>query len=74
MGFPGALVAKNPPAKQETWVWSLGQEDALQKEMATQSSILVWEFPWTEEPGMLQSTGFQRVGQNWPLEYTHTWI
>ena len=59
MGFPGGLVVKNPSAKQETWVWSLGQEDPLQKEMATQSSMLVWEFPWTEEPGMLQSMGFQ---------------
>ena len=41
----------------ETQVWSLGQEDPLEKEMATHSSILAWEMPWTEEPGGLQSTG-----------------
>ena len=45
------------PAMQETWVLSLGQEDPLEKEMATQSSILVWRIPWTEEPGGLQSMG-----------------
>ena len=44
---------------QETWVQSLGQEDALEKEMATHSSILAWEIPWTEEPGRLQSVGLQ---------------
>ena len=49
---------------QETWVWSLAQEDPLEKEMATHSSILIWEIPWTEEPGRLQSTGSQRVGHN----------
>ena len=46
---------------QETWVRSLGLEDPLEKEMATHSSILVWEVPWTEEPGRLQSMGSQRV-------------
>ena len=55
------LVVKNLPV-QETWVRSLGQEDALEKEMATHSSILVWRIPWTEEPGGLQSIGSQRVG------------
>ena len=45
----------------ETWVQSLGWEDALQKEMATQSSILTWRILWTEEPGGLRSTGLQRV-------------
>ena len=49
----------------ETWVWSLGPEDPLEKEMATHSSILAWRIPWTEEPGGLQSTGSQRVGHNW---------
>ena len=44
---------------QETWVQSLGQEDALEEEMATHSSILVWEIPWTKEPGGLQSMGLQ---------------
>ena len=45
------------PAMQETWVWSLGQEDPLEKGMATYSSILAWRIPWTEEPGGLQSVG-----------------
>ena len=44
-------MVKNPSAKQEMWVQSLGQEDPLDKEMATQSSILAWEIPKTEEPG-----------------------
>ena len=48
----------------ETWVQSLGWEDALQKEMATQSSILTWKIPWTEEPGWLQSMGSQRAGHD----------
>ena len=54
---------KRLPAMWETWVRSLGQEDPLEKEMATQSSILAWRIPWTEEPGGLQSMGSQRVGQ-----------
>ena len=49
---------------QETRVRSLGLEDPLEKEMATHSSILAWEIPWTEEPGGLQSMGSQRVGHN----------
>ena len=49
------------PAKQETWVQSLAQEDPLEKEMATRFSIPVWRIPWTEEPGGLQSMGSQRV-------------
>ena len=56
---------KRLPAMKETWVWSLGQEDPLEKEMATHSSILAWKIPWTEEPGGLQSTGSQWVGHNW---------
>ena len=54
----------NPPAMQETWVQSLGQEDPLEEEMATHSIILAREIPWTEEPGGLQSMGLQRVGHN----------
>ena len=50
LGFPGGSVVKNPPAKQEMWVRSLGLEDPLEKEMATNSGILAWEIPWTEEP------------------------
>ena len=52
------------PAIQETWVRSLGQEDPLEKEMATHSSILAWRIPWIEEPGGLQSMGSQRVGHD----------
>ena len=63
-GFPGGSVVKNPPAKQETWVWSLGQEDPLEKEIAIHSSILAWEIPWTEEPGGLQFMRLQRVGHD----------
>ena len=48
----------------ETRVWSLGREDPLKKEMATHSSVLAWEIPWTEEPGGLQSVGLQRVGHD----------
>ena len=65
--FLGAFLiaqpVKNLPAVQETWVQSLGQEDPLEKEMATHSSILAWKIPWMEEPGGLQSMGSQRVGQ-----------
>ena len=49
---------------QETQLRSLGREDPLEKEIATHSSILPWEIPWTEEPGGLQSSGLQRVGHN----------
>ena len=51
MGSSVAQMVKNPPAMQETWVWSLGGEDSLEKGMATHSSILVWEIPRTEEAG-----------------------
>ena len=54
-------MVNNPPAAQETRVQSLGGEDPLEKEMATHSSILAGEIPWTEELGRLQSTGSQRV-------------
>ena len=54
-----AQMVKNSPAMQETWVQSLGQEDILEKEMTTHSSILAWRIPWTEEPDRLQSTGPQ---------------
>ena len=55
-------TVKHLPTMRETWVRSLGQEVPLEKEMATHSSILAWQIPWTEEPGRLQSTGSQRVG------------
>ena len=58
-----AQSGKNLPAMQETQVWSLGLEDALEKEMAIHSSTLAWRIPWTEEPGGLQSMGSQRVNK-----------
>ena len=60
--FRASLVAqmvKRLSAMQETWVQSLGQEDPLEKEMATHSSTLVWKIPWMKEPGRLQSMGWQ---------------
>ena len=57
-------MVKCLPAMQETLVRSLGQKDPLEKEMATDASILAWRIPWTEEPGKLQSMGSQRVGQD----------
>ena len=59
-----AQTVKCLPTMRETWVQSLGQEDALEKEMAIHSSILPWKIPWTEEPGRLQSMGSQRVGHD----------
>ena len=57
-------MIKSLPAMQETWVRFLGQEDPLEQGMATHSSILAWEIPWTQEPGRLQSLGSQRVGHS----------
>ena len=59
-----AQLVKNSPAMQETLVRSLNREDPLDQGMATHSSILAWETPWTEEPGGLQSMGSQRVGHD----------
>ena len=59
-----AQTVKNPPAMQVMQVHSLGWEDPLEKEMATHSSVLAWDIPWTEEPGGLQSMGSQRVGHD----------
>ena len=56
---------KHLPPIRETWVRSLGQEDPLEKEMATHSNIRAWRILWMEEPSRLQSTGSQRVGHNW---------
>ena len=55
-----AKMVKNLPAVQETWVWSLGKEDSLEKVMATYPSILARRIPWTEDPGGLQSMGFSK--------------
>ena len=64
MVFPDVSMVKNLPAMQETQVQSLGWEDPLEEGMATRSSILAWEIPWTEDPGGLQSTGSQGVGHD----------
>ena len=61
MGFLGGSMVKNPSASAGMRVQYLGQEDALEMEIATHSRILAWEIPWTEEPGGLQSMGSQRV-------------
>ena len=63
--IPGGSVVKNLPAMQDTLVRFLGQEDPLEKEMATHSNILAWRIPWTEEPGGLQSMG----SQEWDMTY-----
>ena len=68
-----SLVAqrlKRLPPMWETWVRSLGQEDPLEKEMATHSSILAWRNSWMEKPGRLQSTGSQRVRHNWATSFS----
>ena len=66
-GFPDDSVGMNLPARQEaqeTGIPSLGQEDPLEEDIATHSSILVWRIPWTEEPGRVQFTRSQRVRQD----------
>ena len=69
-----ALVVKNPPANAGD-IGDSGQEDSLQKGLATHSSILAWRSPWTEVPGQLQSIGSQRAGHNWSdLACTHACI
>ena len=67
-------MVKRLPTVQETWVWSLGQEDPLEKEMATHSSTLAWKIPWTEEHNRLQSMGLQRVRHDWAtsLHFTYS--
>ena len=70
-GFPVSSVVKNPPANQEMWVCSLGQEDLLEKETATHSNILAWEIPQTEEFGGLQFKGSQRARSNWATKHHH---
>jgi len=70
-----AQTVKNLSAMQETLFQSLGQEESLEKGMATYSSILAWRIPWTEEPGGLQSMGSHRVRHDWVTDtytYTHT--
>ena len=71
--FLVAQMVNNLTASWQTWVWTLGQEDPLEKELATHSSILDWRIPWREELGGLHAMGSQRVGHNWATNtYTHT--
>ena len=63
MAFLIAQLVKNLPAMREAWVRSLGQEDPLEKEMATHSSILAWSLPWTEEPGGYSPWGCKNLIQ-----------
>ena len=71
--FPGGSVVKNLPTMQKTWVPFLCQEESLKKEMATYSSILAWEIPWTEEPGRLglQARGLQESHRTSQLNHNH---
>ena len=73
-GLSGGSGVKNLPTEQEMQIWSLGQEDLLEKEMATHSSILAWRITWTEEPGGLQSMGSQRVGHDWETNQQFCWL
>ena len=63
-------MVKHLLTMQETWVQSLGQEDPLEKEIATHSSTLAWKIPWMEKPGRLQSMGLQRVGHDFTFTFT----
>ena len=65
-------MVKRLPTMPKTWVESLGQEDLLQKEVATHSSVLAWKNPWMEEPGRLQSMRSQRVGHDRATSLTHS--
>ena len=65
LGFLVAQKVKNSPAMQETWIWSLGWDDTLEKGMANYSTIHALKMPWMEEYSRLQTMGSQRVGHNW---------
>ena len=82
LDFPGGASSKESACQCrrrkrhvfDPWVWSLGQEDPLEKGMTTHYSILAWEISWMEEPGKLQSLGLQRVRHNWVTNIKHTTI
>ena len=70
-----AKSVKNLPSGQETWVWSLGWEDPLEKEMATHSRIFAWRIPWTDEPGRLHIVhGVARVGHDLATKERERWL
>ena len=73
MGFPGGSSGKEPTCQHKMWemqVQSLGQEDSLEKEMATYSNILTWQIPWTEEPGGLQPIELQ-MSRTWLSDWNN---
>ena len=70
-GFPSRSAVKNPPAVQEKWVWSLGQEDPLERGHDNPLQYTCLQNPWIEEPGRLQSRGSQRLRHDWS-EWAHT--
>ena len=69
-----AQTVKSLPVMRETWVRSLGQEDSLEKEMATHSNILAWRIPWAEESDGLQSMRSQRIRYDWATNTCNAWI
>ena len=69
-----AQMVKNLPTMWETQVQSLGQEDSLEKGMATHSTMLAWRILWTEEPGGLRSMGSQRVGHEWATKHSSAYL
>ena len=69
-----ARTVKYLPAMQETWVWSLGQEDPLEEEMATHYNILAWRIPWIEEPGRPKSMGLQRFRHDWATNMLFSYL
>ena len=71
LGLSRWFRGKNPPAKLKMQVHSLGQEDPLEKEMATHSSVIVWEVPQTEETGLLQSMGSHKVRYDLAIKQQH---
>ena len=72
--LPGGTVVKNPPAIQETYVRFLGGEDPLEQDMATHSSILSWEIPWTEEPGRLWVHGVAKHDLATKQQHLRRWL
>ena len=69
-----AQTVKRVPAMRESWLRFLGREDPLEKEMAIHSSTLAWKIPWAEKPDRLQSMGLQRVGHDWAISLSFTFV
>ena len=71
LGFQGGSIVRNLPVMPEMWVQTLDQEDPLEKEMATHSSILAWEIPYKVKPGGLESMGSQRIRHDFVTKQQH---